>query len=538
MNRNRDSAGRLTSLTDAAAANYVSSITYSVAGYRNGWTLGNGVVETFTHDTNRGFLASQSAIKTGSTLLSLSYSYQAAAGQSGAGTTAGNGHQMISISGSIGGLTESASYTYDLQKRLLTSNQTTNGTSAQRRFAYDRWGNRTTTHDAVSGGTQIQTITLQQSGGIPSNRISSVNNGGSFNYTYSYDNAGNVTNDGLHTYIYDAENRLVSVDNGTTAQYGYNYKNQRIKKTGAGGSITRYVWENDKVIAEYDGSTGALNAEQIFYEDVPICKEQSGRVYFLSDKLSIRAILDTNGNIIGRQAHLPFGEEMGGSGTQDKRHLTSYETDSESSTDYALNRHYAQSVGRFMSADPYKTSEAALNPQKWNRYSYVLNDPIHNHDSKGLFEEGPSYEEICSIFGVPPRAPIPEPYADPIVIFNKVYYKGLVADFNSNGAHLDLRQERGACDGQPFDLKITLSFGEANIASWRVSFQDNHSDFSVLDYAISSTETAFTVTLRRTRQEKERNIIPMQIKGTARRKFDYDLPFSGVGQVSLRCFKD
>jgi len=416
VNLNRDSAGRLTSLTDAAAANYVSSITYSVAGYRNGWTLGNGVVETFTHDTNRGFLASQSATKTGNTLLSLNYSYQAAAGQSGAGTTAGNGHQMISISGTIGGLTESASYTYDLQKRLLTSNQTTNSTSAQRRFAYDRWGNRTTTHDAVSGGTQIQTITLQQSGGIPSNRISSVNNGGSFNYNYSYDNAGNVTNDGLHTYIYDAENRLVSVDNGTTAQYGYNYKNQRIKKTGAGGSITRYVWENDKVIAEYNGSTGALIAEHIFYEDVPICKEQGGRVYFLSDKLSIRAILDANGNIIGRQAHLPFGDEIGGSGTQDKRHLTSYEADSESNTDYAWNRHYAQSVGRFMSADPYESSAGGVNPQSWNRYSYVLNDPIHNHDPKGLFLEGPRYEYPCDAFDppiiIPPRGQQPPPLRD------------------------------------------------------------------------------------------------------------------------------
>ena len=47
---------------------------------------------------------------------------------------------------------------------------------------------------------------------------------------YSYDSAGNVTNDGVHSYTYDAANRLVSVDSGSTAQYKYDYQNQRVSK--------------------------------------------------------------------------------------------------------------------------------------------------------------------------------------------------------------------------------------------------------------------------------------------------------------------
>src|SRR5262249_57851269 len=102
----------------------------------------------------------------------------------GDGSTAGNAGQLMSISGTIGGLTESAGYTYDNLGRLLTSNQTSNASSAQRRFAYDRWGNRVGMWDAISGGTQIQSIALQQSGGVPTNQIASVTSGSTVNYLY------------------------------------------------------------------------------------------------------------------------------------------------------------------------------------------------------------------------------------------------------------------------------------------------------------------------------------------------------------------
>jgi len=69
--------------------------------------------------------------------------------------------------------------------RLVSSNQTSNGSSAQRRFEYDRWGNRTGVWDAVSGGNQIQSVVLQQSGGAPTNQLISVTNSGTtLNYTY------------------------------------------------------------------------------------------------------------------------------------------------------------------------------------------------------------------------------------------------------------------------------------------------------------------------------------------------------------------
>jgi RHS repeat-associated protein len=101
--------------------------------------------------------------------------------------------------------------------------------------------------------------------------------------------------------------------------------------------------------------------------------------------------MDASGNVIGRMGHLPFGEEFAESGTQEKHHFTSYDLD-ESATDYGINRQYSPSVGRFQQADPYQASGYLVNPQSWNRYSYVENDPIHNIDPRGLLEGVPNIE--------------------------------------------------------------------------------------------------------------------------------------------------
>jgi hypothetical protein len=191
----------------------LTNATYNIAGQLTGdRIIGNGVIdESFGYDSQHMQLISQTA--SGPTSMSLTYSYQAQAGQMGANTMAGNVGQLTSVSGTIAGQAESASYTYDLSRRLVTSSQTTNGVSAQRRFVYDRFGNRTAVWDAVSGGNKIQSAVLQQSGGAPTNRIQSVTNSG-VTTACMYDAAGNVTGDGLHSYGYDAENRLVSVDLG------------------------------------------------------------------------------------------------------------------------------------------------------------------------------------------------------------------------------------------------------------------------------------------------------------------------------------
>jgi RHS repeat-associated protein len=391
-----DSAGRMSGLQNVSTqVNYLSSISYDIAGRVTGNTLGNGVTEQFGYDAARMQMTSQKAGTSSpyTNRMDLTYGYNASSGQMGVSSTAGNAGQLMSISGTINSTTESASYTYDNYARLVTSNQTSNGSSAQRRFAYDHWGNRTGVWNATSGGTQIQSISLQGSGGIPTNQIASVTAGSTLNY--SYDAAGNVTNDGVHSYTYDSENRLVSVGSGSTATYAYDDQNRRYNKT-VGSTVTHYVWDGSQVIAEHNGSTGAVLIEYVYSVGGMIAKITSGATqYFLGDRLSERLVLDSGGNVAGRNAHLAFGEEFAQSGTQDKHEFTSYERDSESGTDYAVNRQYSPSMGRFLRPDPSSESYDYENPQSLNRSVYVQNDPENLTDPDGLldFSAYPGYEK-------------------------------------------------------------------------------------------------------------------------------------------------
>lgn len=145
------------------------------------------------------------------------------------------------------------------------------------------------------------------------------------------------------------------------------------------------------MIAEHNGSTGAVITDCVYSRSKLIAKVSGGTThYFLSDRLSTRLVLDTGGNVIGRQGHFPFAEEFAESGTQDTHHFTKYERDGETGTDYAVNRQYSRSVGRFMRVDPYNVRTDGEIPQNWNRFSYVLNDPVNMLDPLGL--------NACTIF--------------------------------------------------------------------------------------------------------------------------------------------
>src|SRR5215469_9316466 len=183
----------------------------------------------------------------------------------------------ISSGSTINSLARDETFTYDNVGRLFTA---AGYSTWQRRYQYDRYGNRTGSWDAVSGGNQSQNITLATAGGATNNRIATVNG-----VSYSYDAAGDVTSDGLHTYQYDCEGRIAKVDAGgaNEADYSYDLNNWRVKKvTGIGGPspvTTYYVWDGGQVISEYSTSAPTGNGVRYYYPDL----------------LSTRMITDPNG---------------------------------------------------------------------------------------------------------------------------------------------------------------------------------------------------------------------------------------------------
>jgi RHS repeat-associated protein len=686
-----DSSGRLSSITEpvnaqtGAGGTYFSDISYSPAGLVTAETLGDTVPvsEAFGYDSQRLQLTSQTATRSGGStggLMNLHYSYQAAAGQMGINTTAGNAGQLMAINNSstINGSAESAAYTYDLQARLVTSSQTTNGISAQRRFAYDRWANRTEMWDATSGGNQIQNVGLQQSGGVPTNAITTVSSAGESVYNtpgqcgtpttinvgrtgryvrvqlmgtnylhlaevqvigssgqnlavgktatqsstafggtanrandgntdgifadgsvshtnfenqpwwqvdlgssqqitsvnvwnrtdccqsrttnfnvivsdqpittmgYIYDAAGNVTYDGVHSYQYDAENRTSSADNGATGSYAYEYQNRRYKKT-IGSTVTHYIWEGNQVLAEHSGSTGAQIVDYVYAGGKLIGEGPSNILggngtftYLLSDRLSTRVSLDRYGNILGRQATLPFGEEFGESGTQEKHHFTTYESDPETATDYAVNRQYAQGVGRFMRVDP--VAESPENPQSLDAYTYVLADPVNGTDPNGLL-----WRNIHSPAD-PINRPNPgvliirppdcgDPGGDPgpasFIAFRSVAYLGDLVSFDSAPpiyfATLDIGG--GACNGFAFTISVTYAIrpsgGLAGVAS--VGFRVD--GWTVESYIDAGSPIKLTLLRKTTASRTARLKIVLTGQDDKRNRL------TATGYVTLRCPK-
>ncbi len=83
------------------------------------------------------------------------------------------------------------------------------------------------------------------------------------------------------------------------------------------------------------------------------------------------------------QGHFPYDEVWYTTSTTTKFIFTTYERDSESGLDYAMARFYISRFGRFCSADPVEGEPD--DPQSWNRYAYVRNDPVNLTDPSGLF---------------------------------------------------------------------------------------------------------------------------------------------------------
>jgi RHS repeat-associated protein len=94
------------------------------------------------------------------------------------------------------------------------------------------------------------------------------------------------------------------------------------------------------------------------------------------------AFVDRLGSDRRNTRYYPYGKEYTATGN-DKDKFATYFRDSSTGLDYAMNRYYGSNLGRFLTPDPYGGSAKPDNPQTWNRYSYVTNDPINANDPSG-----------------------------------------------------------------------------------------------------------------------------------------------------------
>lgn len=122
-------------------------------------------------------------------------------------------------------------YKYDNIYQLMEVNYPGNDVVG---YSYDALGNRNTSMGYTSNSLNQYTV------------VDSV--------SYTYDDNGNLFNDGTYKYYYDYENHLTdanTVGNVKVVSYKYDYLGRRISKT-VDGTITKYCYSENRIIAEYE----------------------------------------------------------------------------------------------------------------------------------------------------------------------------------------------------------------------------------------------------------------------------------------------
>jgi RHS repeat-associated protein len=339
--------------------------------------LGNGVDEYNVYN-NRMQLTRRTAIKGTTTLLDLQLGYFS--GNNGNVASQSISHGQISTPGQPDyepALNLVQSYGYDPLNRIASF---TEGGISQS-YDHDRWGNHWV---ASSAGYQLSSLTPTGASWYEA-ATNRLNLGPG-----AYDGRGNQKSSVQFTLDYDGENLVKSASNGTTGTvYVYDGNGRRVKKT-VGAVTTLYVYDAfGRLAAEYGGTPPAAG----------------GAEYLTADHLgSTRLITTAAGGVKYRYDYLPYGEGLDGahngrsgkysigatlaSADGETLKFTSKERDAETGLDYFGARYMSSAQGRFTSPDPLLNSGRPWEPQSWNRYAYVLNNPLRYIDPLGLYEWG------------------------------------------------------------------------------------------------------------------------------------------------------
>ena len=111
-----------------------------------------------------------------------------------------------------------------------------------------------------------------------------------------------------------------------------------------------------------------------------------GTTFIQSDFVGSPSVTtDPSGAVIGRSKNLPFGERFGQWGQKTIRRYTNHEEDPDSNAIYMQAREYLPAYGKFAEVDP-AYDQTKDDPESWNLYNYVTNNPVTHTDPDGRYE--------------------------------------------------------------------------------------------------------------------------------------------------------
>ncbi|SPP63194.1 Rhs family protein (fragment) [Nitrospira lenta] len=286
-----------------------------------------------------------------------------------------NANRRASLSYSNGTTT---SYAYDLATRL--TNITHNGSSGvidALTYTYDAAGNRFSA-DRTNG-----TASLLPSA-VASATYDAANEQTAFaGATLTYDANGNLMNDGVNTYQWDARNRLISMSGGATANFVYDPLGRRASKT-INGASTQFAYDGNDIAAEIGGGTVGANYLRSLNIDEPFIRQTgTGNEHYHTDALgSLLALSDATGGSVATYGYEPFGKTTVTGSSSNVLQYTGRENDG-TGLYYYRNRYAMPKTHRFMNEDPLRYAGGDLNV-----FAYVWNSPIQLRDPLGLLGIG------------------------------------------------------------------------------------------------------------------------------------------------------
>lgn len=270
--------------------------------------------------------------------------------------------------------TQNCSYGYDDVTRLVNANC---GSTAAQTFSYDPFGNISKSGSPYS---------FQPTYSISTNRISEVGTTAA-----TYDSNGNVTNDTIHKYTWDADGRAISVDAGESDAVSIAYDALgRMAEQNRSSVYTQIVY------SPVGRKFALMNGQTLEKATVPLSGKalavysSSGLLYYAHTDLlgSVRLGTTSARAKYFDTAYAPFGETYASSGTLDPAYTgkmddTAHRQDTAGGLyDFPAREYSTQ--GRWPNPDPLgKGATCPKDPQTQNRYVYVRNNPMTYSDPTG-----------------------------------------------------------------------------------------------------------------------------------------------------------